>query len=106
MGYQRGEEVLRCQPYSYVIYSNFRSTVCDFCLKFKTDQSLKKCSACKYVYYCETSCQKNAWRSHHQEECVYLRKMPSELLSNHVWQIIRKIFISLRQQIILNKPEH
>ena len=42
MGYQRGEEVLRCQPYSYVIYSNFRSTVCDFCLKFKTDQKIKR----------------------------------------------------------------
>ena len=34
MSYQKGQEVLRCQPFTYVIYSNYREIVCDFCLKY------------------------------------------------------------------------
>ena len=97
MGYELGHEVLRCEPFSYVVYTEFRSTVCDFCLKAKTSHSLKKCSACKIVYYCDSTCQKNAWKSHHQDECQYLKTIPNELLSNQVWQILR-IILKLQRE--------
>ena len=91
--YQKGQEVLRCQPFTYVIYSNYRAIVCDYCLKYckNKNQDLKKCSACKKVYYCGILCQKKAWKSHHQDECAYLRKIPAKILSNHGWQILRTI---------------
>ena len=100
MSYQKGQEVLRCQPFTYVIYSNYREIVCDFCLKYSKnivalqnnqDFLLKKCSACKKVYYCGILCQKKAWKLHHQDECAYLRKIPAKILSNHGWQIIRTL---------------
>ena len=33
--YKRGQEVLRCQPFSYMVKSSYRSRVCDFCLQIK-----------------------------------------------------------------------
>ena len=94
MSYQKGQEVLRCQPFTYVIYSNYRAIVCDYCLKYSknvlvNDQDLKKCSACKKVYYCGILCQKKAWKSHHQDECAYLK---SNLFQNHHWQRFSNLF--------------
>ena len=67
MGYQKGEVVLRDQPFAYVIKLDCRSKVCDYCVKSpKTGKPLKNCSACKIVYYCNANCQKSAWNSHHQ----------------------------------------
>ena len=68
MGYQKGEVIIKEQPFSYVIEVDCRSSICDFCVKpaSKTGKTLKNCSACKVVYYCNASCQKNAWISHHQ----------------------------------------
>ena len=68
MGYQKGEVIIKEQPFSYVIEVDCRSSICDFCVKAasKTGKTLKNCSACKVVYYCNASCQKNAWISHHQ----------------------------------------
>ena len=68
MAYQKGEVIIKEQPFSYVIEVDCRSSICDFCVKAvsKTGKTLKNCSACKVVYYCDASCQKNAWISHHQ----------------------------------------
>ena len=67
MGYQKGEVVLRDQPFAYVIKLDCRSKVCDYCVKSpETNKPLKNCSACKIVYYCNANCQKSAWNSHHQ----------------------------------------
>ena len=74
MAYKQGQDVLKCQPFAYVIETPFRSRVCDFCLKFKTnDGELKKCLGCKFVFYCDKSCQTNAWTAHHREECPFLK---------------------------------
>ena len=76
MSYNKGEVVLRCKPFSYIVKNHVLSSVCDFCLSSEQiKNSLKKCSNCKIVYYCNVSCQKNAWYSHHKEECTYLKNM-------------------------------
>ena len=80
MGYQKGEVIIKEQPFSYVIEVDCRSSICDFCVKAasKTGKTLKNCSACKVVYYCNASCQKNAWISHHQRPVhVFLSRFHS-----------------------------
>lgn len=39
-------------------------------------RELLSCSGCRYVKYCDKSCQKSAW-SYHKNECINLRKLPS-----------------------------
>ena len=41
MVYQRGQEILKCEPFTYVVKSEALSTYCDFCLLTKID---KHCS--------------------------------------------------------------
>ena len=78
MVFEIGQEVLRCQPFAYSIFTEYLSSVCDFCLKFKLDDpamKLQKCSGCKVLFYCSTACQKKAWASHHKWECKCIGKM-------------------------------
>ena len=76
MAYQPGQIALRSRPFVYVTEFSIRSRVCEFCLEFKSDEenSLKKCSKCKLVYYCNYDCQKKSWGELHQKECKFLRK--------------------------------
>ena len=80
MAYERGQEVFRSQPFAYVIDTFYLQEVCDFCVKYKKEEndnfSLKRCTACKVVYYCSTKCQKKAWKSHHKLECQYFNNIP------------------------------
>ena len=99
MVYQQGEEVLRDQPFSYVVRVNVRSSVCDFCLKeAKTSVKYKNCSACKTVYYCNSKCQRSSWNSHHQSECVYLRKAPPIVLRSEAVLLMIRIILKLQKE--------
>ena len=69
----KGTSVLSSQPYAFVSRSELHGKICDNCLSPPGD-SLQRCSACKMVYYCNQSCQKNAWGMH-KLECKYLKKM-------------------------------
>ena len=72
--YEKGQEIFRCYPIAHVIEDDYRPYVCDVCVKFNNDSSFKKCSQCHFVYYCSTSCQKQAWKKYHSEECQFLKK--------------------------------
>lgn len=95
--FQRGEEVFRCQPFAYVVSQSLRTTVCDFCLRSSTNEewNYKKCSGCKYVYYCHVSCQKRAWLTNHREECAYLRKVSPKIPTDTV-RLMARIIIKLK----------
>ena len=71
MAYQCGEEVFRCEPFSYIIKSNLLSKICDNCVS--SNKNLNKCAGCKIVFYCGPICQKKAWNSHHKSECQVLK---------------------------------
>ena len=75
MTYQPGEEIFKSQPFSYVLMNNALSKVCDFCLRSQENCSLKCCSKCKIVYFCQNSCLEKAWKSYHKHECKCLRKI-------------------------------
>ena len=80
MAYKSGQEVFRePKPFSYVVFPKYRKVVCDWCLKMCENEGiLKACAKCNWVYYCDQTCQKEAWKSHHKLECKYLQrqKMP------------------------------
>ena len=104
MVYQRGQIVLQCQPFSYIVEFSVRSKVCDFCLdsmldKEKYELNFKRCSKCQLVYYCSTKCQKNAWLSYHKKECIYQRKLRKfcsieSLMNQEISPIYFALFIS------------
>ena len=121
--YLRGDVIFRCQPFTYVIEANFRHRVCDFCLhqikvptyddssnnsNFPDDdensvKSLKNCSACKLVYYCDAVCQKKGWRAHHRSECQCLRQVSPKIiegLNGHVLHMAR-IILKLQKGIVV-----
>ena len=90
--YKTGEIVMHCQPYTYVVHEELFSSdeennealniqlvaskICDFCLKITELNNLNlKCLNCSLVYYCGESCQRNAWKNHHQYECKMYMKI-------------------------------
>ena len=87
MAYKRGQEVFRDpKPFVYYVQPNYRKVVCDWCLKMCENEGiLKKCTRCKWVYYCDQSCQKEAWNSHHKSECKYLQKQ-------NMPQLVKELF--------------
>ena len=96
--FQRGEEVLRSQPFSYVVDYDLRESICDFCLKeAKLPVKFKNCSACKCVYYCNSECQRNAWISHHKRECAYLKQAPPIVLKTEPLFLLVRIILKLQK---------
>jgi len=76
--YQKGDEVLRCAPFSYTVRAAILPHVCDFCLQTTYENpgnsfNLKKCTGCKKLYYCGKNCFKKAWKSYHSKECGFLK---------------------------------
>ena len=60
MAYKRGQEAFRDpNPFVYYVQPNYRKVVCDWCLKmYEDEKTLKACTRCKWVYYCDKTCQK------------------------------------------------
>ena len=88
MAYKHGQEAFRDpKPFVYYVRPNCRKVVCDWCLKvFENEGILKECSKCKWVYYCDQTCQKEAWISHHKSECKYLQKQNMlEMVKEHYY---------------------
>ena len=108
-------QVMRCQPFTYVIKDEAVQTTCDFCLRTvlkKSNEdnttSLKKCSKCKMIYYCDISCQKESWTSIHQQECQYLRKFSQNdhILTDTIRMIIRTILKSQNKNVPNNAKKN
>lgn len=68
---KRGTCILSEKPFVYCLHSKYRRERCDFCL---LASKLMKCAKCEYVYYCNRSCQVNAWPVH-KMECEYLKNV-------------------------------
>jgi hypothetical protein len=71
--YSPGDVIAECLPQSHVLSIKEKGKRCDYC--FKEGSSLKKCSKCKSVYYCNPNCQKKDWEAvHKHEECRVYEK--------------------------------
>ena len=52
---EQGQLIMRCMPYASVMRESQRTQRCQFCWK-KQDSQLKRCSACKWAYFCSSEC--------------------------------------------------
>ena len=114
MAYKPGEDVFKEEPFAYIGMKEFRNSVCDFCLKQPNDDessnattlqgisrhrnlvTLKKCGNCKLVSYCNSTCQKAAWTSHHRNECRYLCGiLNSKIKNNQKNQLMEMLDINM-----------
>ena len=68
--YTAGEVIFESKPIIHCIESDSKEKHCDNCLK-KSD-SLKKCSKCHQMFYCDEDCQRNDW-IYHKNECKVFR---------------------------------
>ena len=106
MAFKCGQEVFRDpKPFVYYVQPNYRKVVCDWCLKMcKNEGILKTCTRCKWVHYCDQTCQKEAWNSHHKLECKYLQKqnMPQRMkkLFDGDFEDIQEIYLRLLKTIL------
>ena len=83
MAYKCGQEIF-CdpKPFAYYVEPKYSKVVCDCCLELcESEGILKACAKCKWVYYCDQTCQKEAWKSHHKLECKFLQEqnMPEKV---------------------------
>ena len=107
MAYRCGQEVFRDpKPFVYYVKPIYRRVVCDCCLKmYESEGILKACAKCNWVYYCDQTCQKEAWKSHHKSECKYLQNqnMPQlvkELFDDGNFQDIQEVYLRLLKIIL------
>ncbi|GMR32460.1 hypothetical protein PMAYCL1PPCAC_02655, partial [Pristionchus mayeri] len=63
--------ILEEEPFAAVVDGSSLKCVCSHCFLRAEDKPLQRCSRCKVVSYCSTSCQKKDWIIH-KDECVFL----------------------------------
>ncbi|OWM88446.1 hypothetical protein CDL15_Pgr003858 [Punica granatum] len=69
-----GEVIIRQEPYVFVPNNSASERRCEGCF---SSSNLKKCSACRVVWYCGCSCQKSQWKVH-QLECRALARLDED----------------------------
>uniref|UniRef100_A0A1B6M851 MYND-type domain-containing protein n=2 Tax=Graphocephala atropunctata TaxID=36148 RepID=A0A1B6M851_9HEMI len=85
---RKGDILLKESPFVYALKSSLRFERCDTC--FSSGQILK-CSACKYVSYCNKGCQVAGWEVH-KDECQRLKKIQPRELPDAARILARIIF--------------
>ena len=71
-------------------YFCYKSTVDPFNnLEFDSDRTLKTCSGCKVVKFCDQKCQTRAWSEYHRLECKLFSKLHPRVLPSTVRAIVR-----------------
>lgn len=85
-----------------------RGKLCDSC--FKPSESLKKCSGCRIVYYCDQDCQKIDWRACHKHgECDAYKKAlvlnKEDFLTNDTALLLLRVYLTFEaRKDLLVKP--
>lgn len=55
--FRRGDHILHQEPYVATLDAASQGSRCDRCYRPSQSSSLKRCSACKTVFYCSADCQ-------------------------------------------------
>ncbi|EDW06155.1 histone-lysine N-methyltransferase SMYD3 [Drosophila mojavensis] len=84
---KRGTRILTEKPFAYVLKSKYRLERCDNCLEAT---KVLKCSNCRYVSYCNRSCQQQAW-SIHKHECLFLKRALPRIVPDAARMLCRLI---------------
>ena len=69
-----------------------------------SSKNLKKCSACKHMFYCDAVCQKEDWKRH-KFECKIYKEHYDELRNLNMGRFLLRLylFLSNNKQLILKK---
>ena len=67
--YNAGDIISDCSPILHCIREEYKGKHCDNC--FQSRESLKVCSKCNQMFYCDKRCQQNDWKYHKNECKVY-----------------------------------
>ncbi|XP_069810365.1 histone-lysine N-methyltransferase SMYD3 isoform X2 [Dendropsophus ebraccatus] len=89
-----GELVTCAEPFVYTTCRSRGASVCDHCLRRR--ENLRRCSQCKFGRYCNTVCQKAAWKDH-RRECLCLKSISPNVPTDSVRLVARIIFKLLEQ---------
>ncbi|XP_070186421.1 histone-lysine N-methyltransferase SMYD3-like [Littorina saxatilis] len=88
MGWQKGEVIMKAEPFAHVLSHRHRQDRCSFCLRrSKTMQ----CTACKMLRYCSRDCQRQDWRGAHKQECSCLRRVAPHTPTDSVLLMLRLV---------------
>lgn len=94
---------MKCKPFVYCISTQWRPSICDFCLNsqllFKDEgpDEMMKCDECQCVYFCQKSCQEKAWEEYHREECQFLRKFRNPNDVDEMVRMVARALIKLKK---------
>lgn len=88
----KGTIIFTDKPFAFALNSKFRTTRCDTCLKCG---KVLKCSACKYVYYCNRNCQKESWPIH-KVECAHLKRISPKIVPDAA-RLMARIILKLNR---------
>ena len=95
-----GETVIANIPLSSVLIDSFIEARCSHC--FSKSQRLQRCASCRYVHYCDTKCQREAWIAH-KYECKSILSLKNRLQGQDQ-EIINCRFILMLQGLKQMKP--
>ncbi|XP_060555621.1 histone-lysine N-methyltransferase SMYD3-like [Ruditapes philippinarum] len=95
-----GNAVLEEEPYCHVLLQEHRSTLCDRC--FTSGDSLKKCTGCGEVWYCDKACQKRDWAVH-KLECKCLKQVSPKIPMDSV-RLMLRLIITKSKDLPMNSP--
>ncbi|CAG8673267.1 18639_t:CDS:2 [Rhizophagus irregularis] len=73
-----GKTIIISHPLISFPILTYNKIRCDQCLK-KKENNLQTCSKCQRVYYCDRSCQKSSWISHHKLLCPLYKKSKNNM---------------------------
>lgn len=97
-----GDVILSLRPHVFTLSTTYLDSHCSGCAGSPVS-GLKRCTACRKVWYCTSTCQNNDWPTH-KLECTAIQKWSAEAPSDKVsvpsdavrclgrilWQIKRK----------------
>ncbi|XP_053568211.1 histone-lysine N-methyltransferase SMYD3 [Bombina bombina] len=82
-------------PYVYTLCrEKSKVNACDHCLR--RQDKLLRCSQCKFARYCDSRCQRDAWKDH-KRECICLKDVSPNVPTALV-RLVGKIIFNLLQQ--------
>ncbi|XP_018412559.1 PREDICTED: histone-lysine N-methyltransferase SMYD3 [Nanorana parkeri] len=85
-----GETVTNAEPFVHTVWQEKnQGATCHHCLH--RNEKLKRCSQCKFAKYCNSRCQKHAWKDH-KRECLCLKSIFPNVPTDSVRLVGKMIF--------------
>jgi SET and MYND domain-containing protein len=88
--YFENDLIMKCWPIVHFLFNKHKGKLCDFCVSL--NKSLKKCSNCRKMYYCDRNCQRNDWKWH-KFECDLYHKYYKTLKKHAIERILLRLFL-------------